>query len=459
MLATHLGSRIAQWVGGLSYEGLPGPVVERLKLAALDTLAAILSGVPEPVSLKAIALATEGQKGPVSILGHRQKTTLLGAAFANGTMAHACDYDDSSWTMWGHPSAPVVPAVLAAIEARDLSGRDFLVALAVGLEVEKTLGLGCQPEHYLTGWHATASLGVFGAAAGTAKALGLDHEATQMALGIAVSRAAALRINSGTMTKPLHVGFAARDGAEAALLAAKGATSNPRALEGPAGFFDCYSPKHGPVDAIADKLGNPFEVVDPGLSPKLYPCCSETHSAVDAILELRARHGLTAEVIKRIRVGITPAARGNLVYSNPQTPLEAKFSQEYALAAALVHGRLGMREFDADVVADARVRDLIKRIEVSVWPELSGQDSVMFSSPAIVRVELTDGRTVEKHVREMRGHPKNPLAVSDIEAKFVECGGRVLPMKKVRSAMRKIKNLEKLDKIRDLIRDLRSPAR
>lgn len=459
MLATHLSSRIAQWIAGLRYEGLPGPAVERLKLAALDTLAAILSGVPEAVSQKAIALATDGQKGPASILGHRQKTTIPGAAFANGTMAHACDYDDSSWTMWGHPTAPVLPAVLAVVDAHDLSGRDFLVALAVGLEVEKTLGIGCQPEHYLTGWHATASLGVFGAAAGAAKALGLDHEALQMTLGIAVSRAAALRINSGTMTKPLHVGFAARDGAEAALLAQKGATANPRALEGPQGFFDCYSPKHGSVDAIAETLGNPFEVVDPGLSPKLYPCCSETHSAVDAILELRARHGLTPDIVKRIRVGITPAARGNLVYSNPRTPLEAKFSQEYTAAAALVHGRLGMREFDADVVADARVRELIERIEVSVWPELSGQDSVTFSSPAIVRIELTDGRTVEKHVREMRGHPKNPLQPADIEAKFIECGDRALPKAKVRSAMRKIKSLEKVEKVRDLIRDLRAPAR
>jgi 2-methylcitrate dehydratase PrpD len=432
-------------------------VVAKLKLAILDTLAAMLSGVAEPVTQKVIAFVREpDDRGEGSIIGTHERARSAGAALANGTMAHACDYDDSSWTMWGHPTAPVLAAVLAVAEQRDRSGIDLLAGAAVGLEVEKTLGLGCQPEHYNRGYHPTGSLGVFGAAAAAAKMLRLPVDQIRMALGIAASRSAALRGNTGTMTKPLHVGLAARDGVEAAALAEAGVTASPSAVSGALGFFNVCAPDHGDIDWITDRLGNPFDVIEPGLSPKLYPSCSETHSAVDAILELRAE-GLTPAAVRRIRVGITPAARENLVYSNPSTPLEAKFSQEYCLAAPLVRGKLGLAEFDIAVLQDPIIREMISRIEVAVHPDLSGPDTVSFSSPAIIEVETHDGRTLRKHVREMKGHPKNPLAASDIEAKFVECGVRVLPKEGVRRALKKIQNLDQLSSLQDLMIELCSP--
>jgi 2-methylcitrate dehydratase PrpD len=237
---------------------------------------------------------------------------------------------------------------------------------------------------------------------------------------------------------------------ESALLAGAGVTASPRALDGPMGFFDVCAPNHGAVDWISDRLGDPFEVVDPGLSPKLYPSCSETHAAADAILEMRAE-GLKAADVKRIRCGITPAARGNLPYGIPATPLEAKFSQEYCLAAPLVRGKLGLAEFEADAVADPAVRELMARIEVAVHPDLSGADTVVFSSPAIVEVDTVDGRTLRKLVREMRGHPKNPLGPAEIEAKFVECGERVLKPKAVRRAMELVMGLEKAKSVRPLL--------
>jgi 2-methylcitrate dehydratase PrpD len=227
-------------------------------------------------------------------------------------------------------------------------------------------------------------------------------------------------------------------------------------VSGALGFFNVCAPDHGDIDWITDRLGNPFDVIEPGLSPKLYPSCSETHSAVDAILELRAE-GLTPAAVRRIRVGITPAARENLVYSNPSTPLEAKFSQEYCLAAPLVRGKLGLAEFDIAVLQDPIIREMISRIEVAVHPDLSGPDTVSFSSPAIIEVETHDGRTLRKHVREMKGHPKNPLAASDIEAKFVECGVRVLPKEGVRRALKKIQNLDQLSSLQDLMIELCSP--
>jgi 2-methylcitrate dehydratase PrpD len=449
----NLESRIADWIFRLDARTLPRVVIDKLKLATLDTFAAMLSGITEPVTKKVIQFVIEpADRGEASIIGTRERARSPGAALANGTMAHACDYDDSSWTMWGHPTAPVLAAVLAVAEQRDRNGIDLLSGIAVGLEIEKALGLGCQPEHYNRGYHPTGSLGVFGAAAGAAKMLGLAAEQVRMALGIAASRAAALRGNTGTMTKPLHVGFAARDGVEAAAFAEAGVTASPSAISGALGFFDVCAPDHGELDWIADRLGNPFDVIDPGLSPKLYPSCSETHSAVDAILAMRAE-GLKPSDVRRIRAGITPAARDNLVYSDPAT-----FSQEYCLAAPLIRGKLGLAEFDLAVVQDPAIRDMMSRIDVAVHPDLSGPDSVSFSSPAIVEVETRDGRTLRKLVREMKGHPKNPLAASDIEAKFLECGERVLAKHVVQRALEKIQKLDRLGSVQDLINELRLPA-
>jgi 2-methylcitrate dehydratase PrpD len=455
MPATTLGGRIATWVCGLDGQALSPAVLPKLKLAALDTLASMLAGAKEDVVLRLIPFAIEQTgRAEASIIGYPARVGLPAGALVNGTMAHACDFDDSSWTMWGHPSAPVLPAALAVAERENLSGISFLTGFAAGLEVEKVLGLGCQPEHYQRGYHPTGSLGVFGAAAAAAKMLGLNINQTQMAFGLAVSRAASVRGNFGTMTKPLHVGFASRDGLEAGLLAEKGITSNPAAFEGHMGFFQVLAPDHGDVERLADSLGHPFEVLSPGLSPKLYPSCSEGHAAVDAILEMRVE-GLKPSDVRRIRCGVTPAAKGNLVYTNPVTPLQAKFSQEYCLAAALVRGKLSLAEFDADAVNDAAIKGLMARIEVSVHPDLSGADSVTFSSPAIVEVETNGGKVFKKLIREMRGHPKNPLSPSDVEAKFVDCAARILPERKYRNALEKIKNLERLDSIRELVEQLR----
>ncbi len=453
-MPTPLSARFASWICGLDGRQLEARVVEKLKLAVLDTIASMLAGAREVVVLRMIPYAIEGaDRFEASILGHKTRGRIAPIALVNGTMGHACDYDDSSWLMWGHPSAPVLPAALAIAERDNLSGLDFLAAFAAGIEVQKAIGLGCQPENYQRGYHSTGSLGVFGATTAATKMLYLSVEQVQMALGLAVSRSASLRGNFGTMAKPLHVGFAARDGVEAALLAQAGITSNPMAFEGHMGFFRVFAPERGHSDGLSESLGNPFEVADPGLSPKLYSSCSEGHASIDAIIEMRAE-GLRPSDVKRIRCGITPAAQSNLVYSNPTTPLQAKFSQEYVVAAALARGKLGISEFDPEAINDPTIRELMAKTVVSLHPDLSGPDSVTFSSPAIVEVETKDGRVLRKLVREMKGHPKNPLLYRDIERKFIECAARILPESKVAAALEKIKNLERLDSVRILVDEL-----
>jgi 2-methylcitrate dehydratase PrpD len=449
-----LSARFAAWINELDGSKISSDVVNKLKLAVLDTLASTIAGARETVIARMLPYAADNAgKSEATIIGHRTRTRIDMAALVNGTMAHACDYDDSSWTMWGHPSAPVLPAALAIAESNNLPGLDFLTAFAVGLEIEKAIGLGSQPDHYQRGYHSTGSIGVFGAAAASAKLLGLADDQIQMAFGIAASRAAGLRGNFGTMTKPMHVGFAARDGLEAALLAQAGITGHPAALDGHMGFFQVLAPNAERGEDVSKRLGNPFEVINPGLSPKLYSSCSESHAAVDAILEMRAE-GLRPTDVKRIRCGMTPAAQSNLVYPRPITPLEAKFSQEYCLAAALVRGKLGLSEFTTESVKDPAIQNILQVTSASVHPELSGADSITFSSPAIVEVETKDGKLLRKLVREMKGHPKNPLSENDLRHKFMECAATVLPEKQIRAALDKIMNLDRLDSIRPLVADM-----
>ncbi|MBV9219191.1 MAG: MmgE/PrpD family protein, partial [Methylobacteriaceae bacterium] len=354
-----LSPGLAEFVCDLEASQLPSEVVDRLRLTVLDGIACMLAGTRDPLFGQIAGDLVASAQGSSIIVGTALTSSPAGAAFANGTLAHACDYDDSSWTMWGHPTAPLLPAVLSAAQMTGLSGIKALVAFVAGLEVEKALGILMQPDHYRRGWHPTATLGVFGATAGAAKALRLSAVELQAAFGIAASLSAGLRINAGSSTKPLHCGFAARHGLEAALLAKHGVTASPDALGGANGFLGLYSGQTSPsvADALS-RLGNPYEVIDPGLSPKLYPCCSDTHCAVDGLLDLKARHGLTHGDVRRISLAIAPMAGPNVMRRDPTTPTQARFSLSHCAAAAFVHGRLGLEQFEAACLQAPTVREL-----------------------------------------------------------------------------------------------------
>jgi 2-methylcitrate dehydratase PrpD len=425
--------RVAAGVASLRFDALDAATVSALKMAVLDCLAVMIAGADEDVSAAVGRLAREAAPPEATIVRLPGRVSAAAAALANGTMAHACDYDDSSFSMWGHATGPVLASVLAMAEQRNTGGRRLLAAVAAGLEVEKIFGLATQPGHYRIGWHPTGTLGVFGATAGAASAAGCDTATTGAALGIAASRAAGVRANVGTMVKPLHVGFAARDGVEATRLAELGVTSSATAFEGADGFLQCYAPGGSIADSILASFARPFEVIRPGLVYKLYPCCADLHASVDAILELRAEHGIAPAAVRRIRCGVTPLAAGNAPYPEPKTPLQAKFSQEYVLAAALVRGRLGLREFEPESLGDPAIDRVRRLVEARISPELSGADSVSFASPADVEIELMDGTRVRKLVRALRGHPDNPLSMADIEAKFSGCiDGRIDPARGAR---------------------------
>jgi 2-methylcitrate dehydratase PrpD len=455
-----LSAGIAAFVEGLDTRALSEEVLHHLRPALLDCLACILAGRSERVSLIALSEITRrGGAGSATIVGPRTQGTLEDAALVNGTMGHACDYDDVSLTMWGHATAPVLPAALAVAEARDASGREFLLAFLAGLEVEIKLGGAAAPVHYDAGWHPTATLGIFGAAVAGARALGLDRRGIEAALGLAASCAAGLRENFGTMTKPLHVGFAARNGLECAHLAASGVTSAASALDGGYGFFNTLAPGHGPTDELPERLGRPFDIVKPGIAYKMYPSCSDTHPSVDAALDLRARHRLAPGTIRRVRAGVTPMVASNLVHHDPRTALESKFSLEFCVAAALARGRLSLAEFAPGILEDGEIRPLMARVEMWEDPKLRTGAAPSFCWPASIEIQTVGGQTVRAVEAVGWGHPDKPASMHDLEQKFRECAASVLAPRTVGRVLELVGRLEEVPSVRDVTRELRPVAK
>src|ERR671922_334024 len=235
-------TQLAAFVADTAFADVPSQAYARAKEAMLDGLGCALVGSPTPIGKLMTRYVREHGGAPhAGVIGSGFKTAAPLAALANGTMAHAVDFDDVNWNMSGHPTVPLLPAALALGQEVHASGSDVLLAYTLGFEVESKIGLGVNPRHYDLGWHATSTLGTLGAAAACAKLLGLDVDKTRRALGIAASTAAGLRQNFGTMTKPLHPGQAAMNGVTAAQLARLGWTADANILEAPYGFCQLYT--------------------------------------------------------------------------------------------------------------------------------------------------------------------------------------------------------------------------
>ena len=445
-------TRLAEFVLKSAWEDLPAAAIERAKAAILDTIGVMLAGSVEPAARIIQRLAEEEGGVPrCTVVGTGRRTGAVWAALANGTAAHALDFDDTNFAMMGHPSAPVLCAALAAGEVAAASGAAVLHAFLIGFEVETTLGEVVNPGHYEHGWHATCTLGSLGAAAATARIFGLDAAQTQMTLALATSQASGLKENFGTMTKPFHAGHAARTGVLSALLARDGFTASGQAMEGPQGFLKVLGGRQNL--AALDTLGAPWKILATGIAVKPYPSCALTHSAIDALIDLRARHALRPEDVSAVEIDVAPVVPGVLIHPRPATGLEAKFSMEYCAAAALAEGRVGIGTFDDGRVQDARLKSLMEKIHVRVDPSIGGhQDTNAWSR---VTVRLADGRRLGREPQGPQGHPDRPLSRDQLLEKFRDCAGATLPADQVGAVVRAIEALEQVPDVRQLTALLR----
>lgn len=410
---------LGRWVNRLELAAVPDAVLDVAKRAILDCVGVTVAGTRSPLADVIDRYLAEAGTGPATVIGRPERRDVETAAFVNGSLGHALDYDDCTGSLGGHPSVVVLPAALAVAESRGATGAELLTAYVAGFETAAKLGRATNFVHYERGWHPTATLGVFGATAAAAKLLRLDAAAVATAFAIAASTAAGMKANFGTATKPLQAGRAAQNGVLAARLAAMGADANTGAFEHDQGFGELFngSGQFHP-ELAADALENPWDLLDPGLTVKQYPCCSSTHGVADAAIALRAEIPPAAE-IERVEVWTHPRRLRHTNRPVVKTALEAKFSVQYVVARALRTGRVGIRDFEPDAVNEPAVATLMRRVSAAPMPsERWGADHF----PAEVSLTLDDGSTLRTRVERPRGNgPAEALTDTELRRKFDDC--------------------------------------
>ena len=402
---------------------VPPAARERAADAYRDTLGVILAGVGEPAARIAQSLAADEGRGRCRILGTPLTAGAEYAALANGVAAHALDYDDMCFVSLAHPSCALVPAALATGELLRAPATVLLDAYAVGFELECRLGNVMNPRHYhQRGWHCTSSIGTLGAAAAAARVLALDVPATQHALGIAASAACGVKENIGSMVKPLHAGLAARHGVMAARLAQLGLAASERALDGPQGYLAAMDSEHPSLAEAASDLGSRWEILQTGITVKLYPSCAATHPPLDVLLALQRRHGFTHEDVEAIDVEVDSMTPRLLIHPEPQTDLEAKFSMPFCAAMAILQGRLGIDTFAAEHIRNPVVHGVMSRVTLRANAAF---DAAPPLSRTCVTVRLRDGRTLRQAGDGARGYPGR-ITEPELAAKFLDCASRTM---------------------------------
>lgn len=402
-----LGARLAAWAARLRCEDLPPEVLARAKGLLLDTLAVGWAGSgAEGIAALHGLVKAQGGATESSVWSYGGKLPATQAAFLNGAMAAALDYDSVHDVSGAHSDIVVIPAVLALAERGRFSGRDFLAAYAAGSEVQVRLTLAVRAR---PGWFYSSVLGVFGAAAGAARALGLDAERARHAMGTALSRAAGTQqtLFEPSLTKRLQSAFAARDGVEAAQLAAIGVTAPAGMFEGAAGFSALY----GEIDPAAalDGLGEKFHFTAPTL--KGHASCYGNHAAIEAALALVRKHGLRAADVQDVSVRITPfmAKLVGAPYSPGSQPqVSAIFSVQYSVASVLARGRFAVEDTLPQAATDPAVCALASRVRVEIDTAQAGK-----FVPATVCVRTASGTMLEETVTR--------LAQVDLQAKALAC--------------------------------------
>ena len=432
---------LSEYIVNLRFSDLPKDVVEGARLCFLDWLGVTLSGSKEPLTHILAEVADEqGGKPQATLIGRKKKASLLQASLINGGASHALDFDDVHLGMMGHPSVPVFPAVLALGEWKKVSGEQFITAFIAGFEAECRVSSIVYPEHYLCGWHATGTIGHFGAAAACANLLGLSPSQTVYALGIAGTQASGIKQVFGTMCKPFHAGKAAMNGLLAALLAEKGFTSSTDMLEGEKGFSKVFSTRMDPGKAL-ENLGKDYSIRE--VVFKRHASCFETHPAIDAVLALKEEQGLTADQVDSIHLDAFNIACDIAGKPAPQTGLEGKFSVAFCTALALGDGNTGESSFNDEKVRDPRLVALRDKVKITPDPGLS-------PSRARMKVMTRDGRVLEKSIDILDLAKDRERMKKELVRKFRDLSTPILGKEKTEKLVKKITRLEKVRKMNTL---------
>src|SRR5437764_699601 len=384
--AVALTQTLAAQASAVTYEALPEPVREVARQCVLDYYGVALAGADDPLATILLdELAEAGGAAQASIIGHQAKLPALSAALVNGAIGHALDYDDVNLAMPGHPSVAILPGLIALAEQRNSTGREVVAAFVAGYETACRIGMALRPGHYDRGFHATGTVGAFGAAAACAHLLGLDAEATARALGIAGTQAAGLKSQFGTMCKPFHAGKASHNGLLAARLAARGFSSRPDLIECEQGFALTHGPDFHPEKALADPPGG-FHILANLF--KYHAACYLTHGPIESARQVRERHDVRPEQIAGIRLKLDKSCERVCNIPSPTDGLESKFSLRQTGAMALAGvDTAGLASYSVATANDPALVALREKVTLDFqddWPQ----------SAAEIAVVLADGRVL-----------------------------------------------------------------
>ncbi|HET6518942.1 MAG TPA: MmgE/PrpD family protein [Geminicoccaceae bacterium] len=421
---TEITERLAGFAAGLDLTAVPPEVVERAKMLILDTVGIAVRARHDadstPAMMQAVgALGLDGG-GAASVFADRQGYAPPAAALVNGALAHSLDFDDTHAASSLHPSAPVLPAALAAAEMTGASGAGLLAGVIAGYEVITRISMALGPgDHYERGFHPTATCGAFAAAAAAGRVFGLTAERMASGLGIALSQAAGSLqfLENGAWTKRYQVGAAAMAGLMAATFARAGYVGAAEPIEGRLGFLHGYAPDARPAKAVAG-LGEVWETL--AIAVKPYPACRFTHASMDAVIALRREHGFRPGEVRRLVCGLPK--KGILLTGEPiahkrapKNVVDGQFSMPFVAAVGLFRGEMGWDDY-ATCLKDPEVMAACGRVEVEHDPEAEAAYPDRLAGSATV--VLADGRELRRFVGAPKGEPENFVTPEELRAKF-----------------------------------------
>jgi 2-methylcitrate dehydratase PrpD len=435
----RLRQMLAEFVAGFDLRQVPPSVIERARVAFVDTIGVSVAGSHEEVShIVAEMVKAEGSAPQCTVIGQSLRASPQLAALANGVANHAMDYDFTF--MSGQAVAPVIPALLPVAEVTGATPADVLGAFIVGCEVAARIIRSSPRLTSGGGWHTTGIVGNVAAAAGCAKLMKLKVDQVANAIGISVSLGSGLPVNYGSMTKPLHCGNAARNGVLAALLASKGFTSNAGAFEGNNGFYRTFG-RALPTDfAPFDDLGRRWDLEATGYSIKNYPSGGRGHTAIEAALILREKIGVRLAEIANIHCWVSPSSATRVNANYPGDVEAAKFSAAYVIAYSLVHGTPKIKAFTPEALKDERTRAMAKLVTAGPDPNLS---DALGQNPARLKITLKDGQAFEHQRDYPTGSPKLPMTAKQVEEKFMDCAAQTVSADAARKLFALVSTIDK----------------
>ncbi|MFB3097114.1 MAG: MmgE/PrpD family protein [Dehalococcoidia bacterium] len=443
-----------------AYDLLPPQVVATAKEMMLNAAAVALAAAAQPDGQRITQFVQEmGGNGKCTIIGRGLRSSPVYAALANGLMVHLLDFDDVIISSGIHPSCTVFPVVMALGEMNGSTGREVLAAFVQGCEVTSKLagllstGLVSHDNPPRTtsptgGWQFDAIAGTIGATVAAGLLLGLSQKQLEQALGTAAGQASGIQANRFTAARALQCGTAAMNGVMAARLSQQGLSGARDALESAGGWaalFSARNQKFGQEigEELVRLLSRSWDILDPGVTLKLYPCHIASHTAIDAALQLAQLHRMEPSQMVKVQVSITPAAMAELPFATPQNGWEARFCPSYIVAVALLHGHPLIDFFSDSALEDREVRAFMDRISVEATQPTSG----LAPYPTTVSIQLENGQLIQQTSDFARGQPQLPLEQQELDAKFLYCSRYILPPDHIEEAIDSFRGLENIENI------------